>query len=327
MRAAALLFCLIALAYAQQDASLGFIAFGDWGGQTGAPYTTPGERSLGQRLPAAIRANGTEFILAIGDNFYETGVTSVDDPRFEETFENVFAAPETQLPWYVVAGNHDHEGNTTAQVAYSKRSSRWYFPSLYYTFTKTVKSTRSSQSFTVQFIMIDTVNIDDGDPDQLAWIEAQLQQSVQNKVDWVFVAGHYPVWSVAEHGTTPSLQKSLKPLLDKYQVGAYFCGHDHNLQHIDTDETVGYFLTGAGHTAEYNQDHLATVPKGSLKFYWPYNDNPPVQSGYATVRVWTDHMQVDYLSSLGEQLYSVNWPNPRKAKLSASIKWLLKLVK
>jgi len=157
-------------------------------------------------------------------------------------------------------------------------------------------------------------------------IEAQLQQSVQNKVDWVIVAGHFPVWSVAEHGSNAALQKKLKPLLNKYQVGAYFCGHDHDLQYIETDESVGYFVTGSGHTAEYNQDHIDSVPDGALKFFWPYNDNPPVQSGYVTVRVWADQMQVDYLNSLGSKLYSVTWPNPRKAKLSAPIKRLLKLL-
>lgn len=35
--------------------------------------------------------------------------------------------------WLMVAGNHDYEGNITAQLEYSKKSPRWFFPSLYYT--------------------------------------------------------------------------------------------------------------------------------------------------------------------------------------------------
>lgn len=40
-----------------------------------------------------------------------------------------FACLYFQLRWYQVLGNHDWEGNTTAQVAYTKNSSRWYLPS------------------------------------------------------------------------------------------------------------------------------------------------------------------------------------------------------
>ena len=42
--------------------------------------------------------------------------------------------------------------------------------------------------------------------------------------------GHFPVLSVAEHGPTQCLLDLLDPLLVKYKVTAYFCGHDHNLQ-------------------------------------------------------------------------------------------------
>lgn len=64
--------------------------------------------------------------------------------------------------------------------------------------------------------------------EQWIWLEGELESS--QSFDYIIVAGHFPVWSVAEHGPTQCLVERLKPLMEHFTVSAYINGHDHNLQ-------------------------------------------------------------------------------------------------
>ena len=63
-------------------------------------------------------------------------------------------------------------------------------------------------------------------------MENKLKKISETNVPYIIVGGHFPVYSAAEHGPTQCLVDRLMPLLHKYKVSAYLCGHDHNLQHI-----------------------------------------------------------------------------------------------
>ena len=78
----------------------------------------------------------------------------------------------------------------------------------------------------------------------------------------------FTVWSVASHGPTQVLVDCLRPLLIKYNVSAYICGHDHTLQHIrEQNSSVEYFVSGAGH----NTNPLKTHVVSDLKLLLCYN--------------------------------------------------------
>jgi hypothetical protein len=60
------------------------------------------------------------------------------------------------------------------------------------------------------------------------WIEDQMKASTAM---YLLVGGHYPVYTVCQHGNTATLVTNLKPLLETY--GAHFMsGHDHCMEHI-----------------------------------------------------------------------------------------------
>ncbi|XP_065175618.1 tartrate-resistant acid phosphatase type 5-like [Sycon ciliatum] len=303
--------------------SLTFLAIGDWGGSGHEPYTTPAEKSVANQMGKLASAINSNFTLALGDNFYTEGVKNVDDPRFKETFEDVYTASSLMSRWYVLAGNHDHYGNATAQVAYTKRSKRWYFPELYYSETLAIPG-----GATVQIVMIDTVLLaglshpvhrslppvpleDQSLADQqLQWLEQTLSQS---QATWLYVCGHYPVWSIAEHGPTQYLVDNVRPLLEKYKVTAYVNGHDHNMQHIHPhSQDVDYFVTGAGHLIDDSTAHKDSVPKDSVLFHYGPSDHLSSKGGFTSFELTASKATVTFYDYTGKVVYTTSNTSPRK---------------
>jgi len=245
-------------------------------------------------------------------------VDSVDDPRFDETFEKVFSADvlsaDQGFKFHMVAGNHDHIGNVNAQVEYSNKSSRWVFPSLYYTFTKTTED-----GATVQFVMIDTV-IMAGNSQikgksgqllgselpgaackisadaQLQWLDETLSAS---QADYLLVGGHYPIYSVCEHGPTEQLQNDVKPLLQKYKVSAYLAGHDHCAEHIDVGDGVQYHGIGSAAYQDKHAAHVHALEPGQLKFV-----DETSGGGFASFVVSKSQMLVVHHTDDGNHIYN-----------------------
>lgn len=295
---ALLLAALPALLHGQM---LNFLVVGDWGGQEISPYTSPGEIAAAAGMASVSTALNAKFILGLGDNMYHSGIQGNENNfRFNVTFEDVYRQPSLQIPWYLIAGNHDHAGNVTAQIAYSQHSPRWRFPDYYYSFHQTFNDEKGRRR-QVHVVMLDTVllagNNDDNedrfmpppgprDPQvaetQWQWLENELSEST---ADYLWVTGHFPVWSACDHGPTDVLIKRLKPLLVRYNATGYLSGHDHCLEYIDDGE-ARYVLSGAGVECCYNASNTDLCPKDSIKFLVA-GDQPSggMQSGFVSVRM------------------------------------------
>ena len=246
---------------------LSFTILGDWGGdyQNGHNKSTPFNDAsprglaLGKAVNAAadpINGLDTDFIYVNGDNFYESGVESIESERWETTFEAIFGEENLQdgqenflkdLAIYAQTGNHDYKGNVSAQIKYSeKQDTNWKMPDLWYKIPVTEKMDPLT-AFKIEIITIDTdILIASHSKDQsskpediylkisnqYAWIRDQLENARKNKVDYLIVMGHHPVFSAGGHGNTKELVKFLLPLFEEYGVQMYICGHDHQLQTI-----------------------------------------------------------------------------------------------
>jgi len=212
------------------------------------------QKVIAEAMGETVNIVDAKFMAALGDVHHYLGVGSVNDPLWLTNYEWVYSHPELLIPWFPILGNHEYQGNTDAVIAYSAISSRWQMPGRYY--TKTYEVTDSTS---VLLVFIDTsplitkYRVSDKHPDarkqsdvnQLKWIENVLQQSTAK---WKIVMGHHPIYA----GTTKDgseredLQNRLLPMLEKYRVDAYYCGHIHNFQHIKPgSSSIDFFVNSS----------------------------------------------------------------------------------
>jgi acid phosphatase len=107
--------------------SLNFLVMGDWG-REGVSH----QRDVAGQMGRIAQSANARFVVAVGDNFYENGVASVQDPQWRSSYEDVYVAPSLQKPWHALLGNHDYKGTPQAQIDYTAHSSRWKMPARYY---------------------------------------------------------------------------------------------------------------------------------------------------------------------------------------------------
>ena len=82
------------------------------------------------------------------------------------------------------------------------------------------------------------------EPAQLAWLDAELTKSDSR---WKFVFGHHPLYSHSDkHGNNKNMITKIGPLLAKYKVDVYLCGHDHTLEILKPIDGVYHVVTGGG---------------------------------------------------------------------------------
>eukprot|EP00923_Selenidium_pygospionis_P041789 GHVN01072595.1.p2 GENE.GHVN01072595.1~~GHVN01072595.1.p2 ORF type:complete len:465 (-),score=36.87 GHVN01072595.1:3752-5146(-) len=248
------LFCLVINSRAKALDPLSFMTLGDWG-KVGEPLFR-----IAQAIELAGSGITTSHIIALGDNFYEAGVTdATTDPQWNTSFEEVFTQAVTQVPWLAIMGNHDWWGRASAQIERFRKglSPRWIMPNYNFFTLSSIPEEKFDdeanktvvERFVVATVFLDTwvtclpflSGIGPSEREaQLSWLEATLK-AVQVTADWVFVVGHHPVFSSGSHGDTGALKKYVLPMMRRLNVDVYFSGHDHHMEMLEDD------------TAEYDQ--------------------------------------------------------------------------
>ena len=227
-----------------------FVAFGDTGSGSEGQY------SVASAINAKCQADGCDFGMILGDNFYNTGVESPTDPQFATKFEQPYGG--LGFPIYVVLGNHDYGGDGAGwefgkganQVAYAQTHPMFVLPAEYYAFDE---GDATFLALGTNLIMWDQNN-----DEQAQYMNTVLAGSNR---PWKIGFGHHPYLSNGKHGNAGEYDgvpwapiangAKVKEFFDDHlcdQLDLYLSGHDHSRQILPgtTSCPMTFVVSGAG---------------------------------------------------------------------------------
>jgi tartrate-resistant acid phosphatase type 5 len=204
------------------------VGMGDFGSGNQA------QRDVAAAIVRMGKAQPFDFGVTFGDNFYPSGMTSTDDPRWRDWWEALYSP--LGITFYPTLGNHEWYSDDGAEAEIAYHSPTWRFPSPYYTFT----------AGPAQFFAVDTSEISE---EEVLWLDRAIAASTAK---WKVVFGHHPIFAPEKSAKSGAymkyMQARLWPLL-RGRVDAYLCGHQHAMAHMDPREGVHFFMSGGGGAA------------------------------------------------------------------------------
>ena len=196
--------------------SLKFAVLGDFG---------TGDRTqmeLARQMTALHNRFKFELVVLVGDNIYGSERPQDFKRKFEEPYKPLLDAG---VKFYASLGNHD------------AREQRYYTlfnmdGRLDYTFSPKPE---------IRFFVLESTY---PEPEQIAWLEKELQTSGSS---WKIPVFHHPLYSSGErHGSDVKLRQVLEPLFIKYNVSVVLTGHDHFYERVKPQHGIVYFVAGSG---------------------------------------------------------------------------------
>ncbi|CAJ1939040.1 unnamed protein product [Sphenostylis stenocarpa] len=269
------------------DGSLSFLVIGDWGrkGAYNQSQVSFQMGVFGEKL-------NIDFVISTGDNFYDNGLTDIDDPAFDDSFTKIYTSSSLNKQWYSVLGNHDYRGNVEAQLSPVLRNldKRWLclrsfilnadttpFVDKYFTEPGDHVYDWSGIRPRKQYIS-----------NLLKEVDLALQES---NARWKIVVGHHTIRSAGQHGNTDELVKQLLPILQANNIDLFINGHDHCLQHISSVDSGGGSKAWRGVVNWWNPEEM--------KFYYD-------GQGFMSVQITETEIDVVFYDVFGHVLHKWN---------------------
>lgn len=242
------------------SAPLTFVVIGDTG--TG----TADQQALAEALERAVDTRGVRLVLMTGDTVYrKSGGSGDDDDEWLMTFFQPYRTLIDRIPFFPCVGNHDTaetpfeggQGDTltlydNCLVTARFRNER---PGREASITKGLFY-RFRFGSDIEFICLDTSKdsllsisrMFDKNPGE-TWMREAFATPL-GLPRWRIPFSHHPPYCAGpQHGDTDSIREKIIPLCVQHNIKAFFSGHEHNAQVIDSEDqnrSVRCFVTGGG---------------------------------------------------------------------------------
>ncbi|HSI14344.1 MAG TPA: metallophosphoesterase [Chthoniobacter sp.] len=312
--AAALAGRLPAFSAPAAEEGLHFLMLGDFGNSKKyrllKPGSTPSAKdgdpnapSMQDKVAAAMKGYvqsrniKTEGLFLLGDNFYGTMPGGVASPRWKEGFEDMYPADVFPGPCWAMLGNHDYDEESfqkvAAQLSYADAhpGTRWTMPSKWFRVDWPEKDPL------VTCLVLDSnyqnhlaYLTPEEKAKQAAWMKSELEKP---RAAWTVAFGHHPLYSNGPHGDSAALIAEWGPIFQKYGVAAYFCGHDHDLQHLEFEGVNTSFVVSGGGGAS-----ITKIKTPDRKIY------SEMTNGFSHLVVTKEKLIVRHLSPEQKQLHA-----------------------
>ena len=161
-----------------------------------------------------------DFVIMLGDNLYGKERPQDFARKFELPYKGLLDA---KVEFHAALGNHDDPNQ------------RFYKP-----FNLGGQRYRTFKKGNVRFFVIDSNYLD---PDQLKWLEKELEASGS---DWKIPYFHHPLYTSGRRGPEVELRAVLESLFVKTGVDVVFNGHQHVYERIRPQKGIHYFVAGGG---------------------------------------------------------------------------------
>ena len=275
-----------------------FLAFGDSGTGSQTQY------DVAKGMVNFCGKEKCEFTLLLGDNIYNSGVTSVNDKQWEEKFNKPYK--NLNMPFYVSMGNHDYGGQGAGYefskakhvLDYASKNQKWLFPATYYTFNKE----------NVSFFALDTTLIFyEQDSKQRTFFAKEIKKSTAT---WKIAFGHHPYISNGRHGNAGTYEgipgipivsgKSVKKFMEDIicnNIDVYVCGHDHNRQFFTPPPGCKTYFMISGAAAKTTEIKKSWLGKYNNSNYLFQKDTV----GFAWIKVDKRRLTFRFLDKTGKK--------------------------
>ncbi|MEP2777148.1 MAG: metallophosphoesterase [Luteolibacter sp.] len=194
-----------------------------------------------------------EAMFFLGDNFYGQMPGGVKCPRWKTQYSAIYPPAAFPGPCHAILGNHEYDDQpkvkVEAELGYAKYkpTTRWNMPNKWYRL-----DIGPEEKPLMTVLCLDSNYSNQRDQltpaekaEQLAWLKAELAKP--RKAPWLVVNGHHPLYSNGKYGDFPEMIEEWDALFREHKVHFYFCGHEHDLQHLELeDHPTSFVISGGG---------------------------------------------------------------------------------